>query len=214
MGGNGQIDLATGSMSFNVGATTASGSIAESELQVGGYTYVKVAVNGRSLPLSGGRRWIEMPYTVTAPRSFATASPDSLLRLLSQQGAHVTTLGSRSMGGRSCNGYSVTPSSQAILTAARQQFARVGMPSAQTSTALQALQKVQPPTFTAWFGSGTNLACEVTFDVQFGTPGSSGSGSVQAQLTFTHYGAPVDIAAPPASDTVSLHQFLQRTAHL
>jgi hypothetical protein len=214
MGGSGQIDLATDVMSFNAGSSTASGSITESELQVGGDRYLRLTVNGHSLALSGGRQWIETPYAPTAGRSFATASPDSSLALLSQQGARVTPLGSRSIGGQNCNGYAVTPSSQAMLAGARQEFAKIGMSTAETNAALQALQNVQPPTITAWFGSQNNLACQVTVSMQFGNPSSSGSGGVQAQLTFTHYGVPVEISAPPASDTVSLQQYLQGTAHL
>jgi hypothetical protein len=154
-----------------------------------------------------------MPFSATTPQSFATASPASSLALLTLHGAHVTSLGSRSIGGQTCNGYSVTPSSQAMLTVARQEYAKIGLPAAETTTALQALQNMQPPTITAWFGSTSNLACEVTFDMRFVTPTSSGSGDVQAELRFTHYGAPITITAPPASDTVSLQQFFQGIAH-
>jgi hypothetical protein len=214
MGGSGQIDLATDAMSFNVGASTATGSITENELQVGGIRYLRITVNGRSLALSGGRQWIEMPYSATPVQSFATSSPESSLALLSQQGARVTPLGSLSIGGQNCNGYAVTPSSQATLAGARQWFAKIGMSTAATNAALQALQNVQPPTITAWFGSQNYLACQVTVSMQFGNPSSSGSGGVQARLTFTHYGVPVEISAPPASDTVSLQQYLHGTTHL
>jgi hypothetical protein len=209
MGGSGQIDIANGAMSFNVGASTAGGSVTENAIDVGGISYLKVTVNGHSLPLSGGRHWIETPFAPTAGRSFATTSPDSTLALLSQQGARVTPLGSRSIGGQNCNGYTVTPSSRAMLAGARQEFAKNGMSAAETNAALEALRNAQPPTITAWFGAQTKLACQVTFSVQFGNPTSSGSGGVQSQLTFTHYGVPVNITAPPSSDTVSLQQYLQ-----
>jgi hypothetical protein len=208
MGGRGQIDLAHDAMSFTVGASTAGGSITENELQVGGNRYLAITVNGHNLALSGGRHWLEAPFAATAGQSFATTSPDSSLALLSQQGARVTALGSQSIGGQTCNGYNVTPSQQAMLAGARQEFAREGMSSAETNAALQALRNVQPPTITAWFDSRSNLACRVDFYMQFGSPTSSGLGDVQAKLTFTHYGGPVKIAAPPQSDTFSIEQYL------
>jgi hypothetical protein len=212
MSGNGQIDLANGSMSFNAGATGAGGSVAEDVLDVGGNSYLKLTVNGHSPPLSGGRQWIETPFTATSAGSFATASPDSALELLSQQGARVTPLGTQNIGGQACRGYSVIPSTEAMQAGAKQEFAKIGLSTAETSAALQAVQDVQPPTITAWFGTKTNLTCQVTLSVQFGPPTSSSSGGVQSELTFTHYGAPVTITAPPATDTVSVQQYLQGTA--
>jgi hypothetical protein len=214
IGGNGEIDLANGSISLNVGASTSAGSITENELEVGGNSYLKVTENGKSLPLSGGRQWIELPFAPTAGGSFGGGSPDSALELLSQQGARVTPLGSRSIGGQNCNGYSVVPSSQAMVAGARQEFAKIGLSSAEANAALQALASTQPPTITAWFSSATNLTCQVTFSMQFGAPTSSGSGSVQSELTFTRYGVPVTITAPPASDTVSLQQYLKGVTKL
>jgi len=213
IGGSGQINLAADAMSLNVGASTADGSYTESEVMVGGNYYVKVAVNGRSQTLSGGRHWIEVPFAPAAGQSFATGSPVSSLALLSQQGASVTQLGSRNIGGLTCNGYNATPSRQAMIAGVRQELAKIGVSTADTNTVLQALQNVQPPTITAWFDEKADLACQVSFSMQIGTPSSSGSGNVEAELTFTHYGGPVNITPPPSSDTVSLQQFLQTAGH-
>jgi len=214
MDGHGQIDLAHDAMSFNVGASTPGGSIVENELQVGGNRYLEITVNGHNLALSGGRHWLEAPFAPTGGQSFATTSPDSVLALLSQQGAKVTAFGSQSIGGQTCNGYSATPTKEAMLAGARLEYAREGMSAAETNAALQFLQNVQPPTITAWFNSQTNLACRVDFYMQFGTPTASGSGDVQAQLTFTQYGGSVNITAPPQSDTVSIEQYLHSATSL
>ena len=210
--GNGQIDLANGSMSLSAAATTAGVSIDENVLEVGGNSYLKVAVNGHGLPLGSGRQWIETPFTAASAGSFATTSPESTLALLSQQGARVTSLGSRSIGGQSCTGYSVIPTSQAMAAGYKQEFARIGLSTSDSNAALQDLANVQPPTITAWFSTETNLTCQVAVEMQFGAPTTSGSGSVEAQLTFTHYGTPVNITAPPASDTVDLEQYLHGTS--
>jgi hypothetical protein len=208
MGGHGELDLTHDAMSFNVGASTPGGSIVENELEVGGNLYLEVTVNGHGLALSGGRHWLEAFFAPNGGRSFGTTSPASSLALLSQQGAKVTTLGSASIGGQTCNGYTATPTREAMLAAARQEYARLGLSSAETNTALQILQNVQPPTITAWFNPQSDLACRMEVDMQFGTPTSSSSGDVQAELTFTHYGGPVKITAPPQSDTVSIAQYL------
>lgn len=209
--GNGEIDLATGAMSLNVGASTSGGSISETELEVGGNSYVKVTQNGHSLPLSGGRQWIEEPFAPTTGGSFDTTSPDSSLEYLSQQGDRVTSLGVQSIGGQTCNGYSVVPSSQAMAAGAKLEAEKLGLSTAQANAAVQALQNAQPPTIEAWFATKTNLTCRVDLEMQFGAPTSSGSGGVQAELTFTHYGTPVNITPPPASDTLALQRYLHGT---
>lgn len=213
MAGTGEIDIAKDAMSVNLGASTAAGYNTENEIIVGGSLYVQSAVNGHSQTLSGGRHWVEVPLAPVGGRSFATASPDYSLSILSQPGASVTQLGARSVGGLSCNGYSVTPSRQAMLAGARQEFAKIGMSTADTNAALQALQNVQPPTITAWLDENTGLACQVTVSMQFGAPTQSGLGSVQSQLTFTKYGAAVNIMPPPPTDTLALQQFPQTTTH-
>jgi hypothetical protein len=93
-----------------------------------------------------------------------------------------------------------------VLAGAQAEWARLGFSHAQTSTALQTLQRAAPPTVTVWFDSQRKLACQMTIDMQVGNPTSSGSGSVQMVMDFTHYGVPVNVTPPARSDTVSLQQ--------
>jgi hypothetical protein len=212
MGGNGEVDLATNSMSLDLGASLPNGSMTETELLVGGNIYLQMRSDGRNLvaAAAGGRHWLEVPFAQSGPRTLTTGSPAASLSLLSQQGGRVTSLGPRSIGGRTCDGYIVTPSSQAILAGAKAEYAKLGLSEAQTSAALKALQAATPPTITAWFDSRHQLACQVDVYLQVGAPTtSSGSVGVQMVMTFTHYGAPVSVNAPTAADTLTLQQFLK-----
>jgi hypothetical protein len=211
MGGDGQVDFATNTMSLSLGASVNNGSMTETELLVGGNIYLQVSSDGHNVVagLAGGRHWLEVPFVQSGSRTLSTGSPAVSLSLLSQEGARVTPLGPSSIGGRTCNGYSVTPSKQAMLAGAQEEYAKLGLSQAETNAALQALQAATPPTITAWFDS-QQLACQVDVYLQIGTPTtSSGSAGVQMAMTFTHYGAPVKVTVPAPSDTISLQQLLK-----
>jgi hypothetical protein len=211
-GGTGQLDLASNTMSLTFGASSSGGSITETELLVGGNMYLDLTANGHSLAaVTGGRHWVEVPFAQTASRTVTTGSPGSSLSVLSEEGASVTPLGPRSINGETCNGYIVTPSRQAMLAGAEQEWARMGLSDAQTTAARQALQGMTPPTITAWFDATRQLACQLTIETQVGAPTLAGSGSAQMVLTFTHYGVPVKVTAPAPSDTISLQQLLSGT---
>src|SRR5271165_2823384 len=213
IGGRGQVDFSTNDMSINVGASSSTGSITETELLVGGNFYLEVSVNGHDAALPGGRHWIEIPFALSAARTVTNGSPASALSLLSQEGAHVTPLGPRSINGQTCNGYTVTPTRQAMLAAVKQEGPNLGLSSSETTAELQALHDTTPPTITAWFGAQRELACQVTIDMQMGAPTSAGSGSAQMVMTFTHYGVPVKVTAPASADTVSVRQMLTASQH-
>jgi hypothetical protein len=208
MHGNGQVDLASNTASFKLAATMAGGSLTETELQVGGNLYAQIAVNGHTLALSGGRHWIELPYMQSSGRSLTTGSPASSLALLSEQGARVVPLGASSIGGQTCDGYSVTPTQQAMVASVKHESGEFGYSTAETSAVLQAVQGMTPPTVTVWINPTSQLACQLTVYMQFGTPTSTTPGGLQAIMTFTHYGTPLKVTPPAAADILSLQQFL------
>jgi hypothetical protein len=212
IGGNGQVDFATGVVSLNVGATTSGGSITEAERLVGGNLYLQVNVDGHSLAAAtGGKRWVEIPFAQLGTRSQTTGSPASSLAALSHAGARVTALQPRDIGGQTCDGYMVTPSKQAMLTGAKQEYLKLGLSDAQATAALQVLQNAAPPTITVWFGDHSQLACQMSVSMPMGPPSSAGSNEAQVVMSFTHYGVPVKVTAPAAADTVTLQQLLKRT---
>jgi hypothetical protein len=216
LGGSGQVDLASGAMSLNMGGSLPDGSMTESEVLVGGKFYLNVSSNGQNLVAAiRGRHWITVPIAQSGARTLATNSPVSSLFLLSQSrtGAKVTSLGPSSIGGQTCNEYAVTPSRQGMLAAARQEYAKLGLSIADTEAALQILQAEQPPTITAWFDLSRELACQVSVDMQFGSPTSASSNAARMVMSFTHYGEPVKITAPAPSDTISLQDLLKAARH-
>lgn len=207
MGGSGKVDFTTGVMSVNVGASTSDGSLTETELLVGSDVYLQVSVDGHSQALSGGRHWLEIPFADSGGRNLTTGSPAASLALLAQSGARVTSLGSRNMGGRTCNGYVVTPSEQAMVAGAKQALLKLGFSAAEADAAVQVVRSSAPPTITAWFDASTQLACQISVNMDVGGQ-SSVSETVQMVMTFTHYGTAVNVTAPAASDTAMLSQLL------
>ena len=100
-----------------------------------------------------------------------------------------------------------------MLAGTRAEWARFGLSQAQTSAGLQTLQRAAPPTVTVWFDLQRKLACQMNVDMQIGNPTSSGSGSVQIVMDFTHYGVPVNVTPPAPSDTVSLRRLVHGLGH-
>lgn len=207
--GTGQLDLTGKQVSLDLSASVPGGGAFEMhEIVSGGTVYLQFVVEGRNLfQAATGKPWLAIPIgqALQSGSTSADSNPASSLAILQQKGAKVTPLSSRSINGQSCNGYQVTPTRQAMIANAEQEWAKAGLSEAQTSSALQELQKVTPPTITVWFDAQQQLACQMTFDLQTGGL-TSGSTSAHMTMTFTNYGAPVHISPPPASDTAGPQQ--------
>ena len=213
-GGNGQVDFDTNVMALNLGASYANGSMTETELLAGGNLYLEVTADGHNLAaVTGGRHWIEIPFAQLGSQSVTNGSAGTSLSLLRQKGASVTSLGTRNIDGQTCSGYAVTPTRQGMLAGAHAEWAKMDLSAAETSAAREALQHAPVPKITAWFDSQHKLACEVTINLQIGDPSTAGAEGAQLVMTFTHYGVPVTVSAPAASDTVSLQQLMNAANH-
>jgi hypothetical protein len=53
----------------------------------------------------------------------------------------------------------------------------------------------------------------VTINLQIGDPTAAGAADAQMVMAFTHYGVPVTVSAPAASDTVSIQQLVTAASH-
>jgi hypothetical protein len=210
--GNGQLDLAANTFAFNLTASGSGSTFAESEIMTSQALYVQVTVDGHSMAqYLGGKHWLELPIASSASLDSAPqASPAGSLQLLEEQGARVVPLGSRTIGGLTCSGYSVTPSQQAMLAAAQREWSELGVPASERAAAEKTLEDSPPPAIAVWLDPSRDLACELDVQMQMGTGTSAGSGSAlgtestQLVLTFAHYGVPVNVTPPAASDTFSL----------
>ena len=214
--GAGQLDLAGKAVSLNLSARVpGGGAFNEHEIVSGGTVYLQLVAEGRNIfKAATGKPWLAIPIgraLRSGSTSAADSNPASSLAILQQKGAKVTTLGSRSINGRRCDGYRVTPTRQAMIASAKQEWAKAGLSKAQTSTALQQLRNLTPPTMKVWFNPQGQLACQMDVGMQMGGL-SSGSASAHMTMTFTNYGAPVHISPPAASDTAS-PQELPKSGH-
>ena len=201
--GDGAINFTANSMNFNFDASFSGHALAESEVLTGGNLYLRSTVNGQGLnQLTGGRHWIRLPLVQSDPATLTSGDPLAALSVLEAQGDSLTSLGTENIDGERCTGYAVTPSKQAMIAAARQEFAKLGLSPAQVSAEVQIVQRTPPVTVTVWFDSH-QLTRQMSVAMQLS--GVVGSGSVSAQMVvnFTHYGVPVHINAPAPSDTLS-----------
>ena len=207
--GTGQLDLAGRKVSLNLSASVpGGGAFDEHEIVAGGTVYLQFVVAGQNLfQAATGKPWLAIPIgqALQSGSTGSDSNPASSLAILQQKGAKVTPLGSRNINGQQCDGYRVMPTRQAMIAGAEQEWAKAGLSEAQTSSALQQLRNVTPPTITVWFHPQQQLACQMNFDIQ--TSGlTSGSTSANMTMTFTNYGAPVHISPPAASDTAGPQQ--------
>jgi len=202
--GTGQIDFGTNAMSMDATETVHGHAIHLRVVQASGKGFMNISADGHSLSELTGKPWIELPIT-SSPLGLIGSDPAAQLRILEQQGATVTPLGHKTIEGISTTGYSIVPSKETVQKSIQDEVSQLGLTPEQLSQIQDALQQVQPPTITVWFDS-SHLMRQISVLLSLGGA-VGGSGSVE--MNFVHYGTPVHITAPPASDAVSFQQFLQ-----
>ena len=97
-----------------------------------------------------------------------------------------------------------------MIAAARKELAQLGLNGGSASSVLQAMASLLQPTYTVWFdaqGLLREMSVQLSLQMQLGSTNDSPDGAVF--MDFTNYGAPVKIAAPAASDTLSYTSFLR-----
>ena len=196
--GAGGINFSTDSSELTLLMTVAGHRVIEKEIQVPGAAYVTLTVDGKNLARQiGGRDWIRVPVQSSSTATARGGSPQSALRLLEQHGIAVRGIGSKTIGGVQCAGYSVTPSRQAMLAAVRQ-ISAGKLPPGVAAT----LRAVTPPTFTIWL-DGHGLLRQMTANLQVGAvPGTSAAAAPRTMVeNFAGYGTPVQIARPSLGQT-------------
>ncbi len=199
--GTGEIDLSGGALALNVVATVSGLSLVENEILVRSNLYLAMIVNGQSFAqVTGGPDWIQMPVQ-QSPVAYPVASnPLASLTMLEQHGMTVRLLGTQTIAGRSCSGYAITPSEQAMMAAAKA--------DAQLGISSPVMPGQAAPSFEVWFDA-RQLLCQLS--VSAGLNGPIGGTSDSVVLNFSNWGSPVDITAPQPSDTVSYQDFCERS---
>jgi hypothetical protein len=172
--GTGQEDFTHQAFELSVGLSASGQSFTLDEIAVDGNAYLAVTEGGKS----PGRHWIRAPAQVSKS-DLKGGDPSALLSAL-EKSTTVRVLGTRTVEGMSCTGYSAADEGQLVTVWFNGQglLCRIGV-------------HFQPPS-----GSARSTT-ELTF-------------SGDLVLDFSHYGGPVHIAAPAPSDTTSYSSFLQQ----
>jgi hypothetical protein len=178
--------------------------------------------------VTGGKRWLEasiasassMSGGLTGSLSLSIlADPSKLLGFLGTLSGKVATIGNVQLDGVKTTEYKTTITVAGIVA----QLDLGGQQSGSGSAAAKALPKLGVPTIpvTAWVGEdGTLRQVSVSIDLShatigglLGSLGSSSTASsapgtgteVTVTLGLSHYGEPVSITVPPASDVTNLN---------
>jgi hypothetical protein len=202
--GTGQVDFTTNAMTLDTGFSVAGHSMQELEVLVNGSLYIELGINGTGAAFPGGRTWIQMPLEQSSSANLTDSDPLSALTVLEQQGDTVQGLGTKLVGGVTCSGFAVTPSTQAMLAGVRKEAAALGFSPAMTSAELNLVRNMTPPTVTIWVDP-QHLVREMSVGMQlFG-----GAVSENAVMDFSHFGVPTQITAPAPSSVISYASAMQ-----
>ncbi len=225
--GSGAFDLTKG-----VGQVTASVPSLSSLPGAGSQGSLDIVADGTNLyvnvpalsSLTGGKSWVETSASGLASLAGSTAGslplsalsdPSQVMGLLGSLGAPVTTLGTVELHGESTTEYRTTVSIADIVS--KTAHGSTGSTAGALAKALQDLGIPSIPV-TAWVGSdGLLRQISVSVDLSHaslaGVLGTlaSGSGSslagasIDLTVGLSHYGQPVAVNVPPASDVTNLN---------
>jgi hypothetical protein len=207
MHGSGWVDFDTNQFSANTSVDSGTYSMVEHELVTGGQFFFGTDLDGTSMSkLTGGPHWISVPVPDQGSSALGAGNIDPLtqLQLLEKKGATVQPLGTSTVDGVTVSGYAVTPSRAEERQRIQQEIASGAIPPQYAKQALGAVKLLGNLTTDVYFDQSGLLRKQT---VQLGGGTSAASGSVA--ITYSDYGAPGNIQAPPPSDVVSLSQFLQ-----
>jgi hypothetical protein len=205
--GSGEVDFAANSMAIRMSLRASGQSIAAGVIQINGYFYFTVSIDGRATsPVPGGRHWVQTPVQQSGTATLGGSDPSAALAALARGGNAVRTLGTTMIGGVACTGYSVTPSRQAMVAAVREETAAGKFSARLADAELKVTQLIPVPTYSVWFDAN-ELMRQLSVNMRLGGLTSAAGGDLV--LRFSNYGAPVRIAAPAPSDVLSYSSYLK-----
>jgi hypothetical protein len=171
---------------------------------LGGTLYENLPQIGEVVP---GKSWVALDLASAQQSAGQGAAgelggdPLASLQALAQQGNTVNALGPSTVNGQSVQGYSVT----LVPSAIQREIQHENIPAWLRQSVSKELSGSLSETVYL-DGAGQLVRTTESITESLGT-----SGPVTGQLSFdfSDYGAPVSIAAPPASDVIPYSQFLQ-----
>ena len=206
-GGTGEVNFTTNAMTLDTTFTAAGRSTTEKEILVNESLYQMLIVDVQGQPQPGHLKWIQMPVQQATSANLTGSDPLASLTTLEQQGYTVQALGTKLIDNVTCTGFAVTPSRQAMISAAQKEASELGLSPALTTFEVGMARIMQPATITVWIDPH-QLVREMGVSIpSLEFNGSAVSGSII--MDFSHFGVPVRITAPPSADTVSLSSYLK-----
>lgn len=206
--GTGVLDFVNGSMDMSMDMSSLEPGLTIRTVYVAGKMYEQIPQISQLYP---GKSWLSLDLSGIAKASGGTGAlnlggnPTAMLRLLTQEGATVTPVGSSDIDGVPVKGY-VVNIDPAFL---QKQLGSSNLPSWMR----QAVSTVnfQGATETVFIDSSGSLrrdAMHMVMSLSSHQP----SITIDESLDLSDYGAPVSITAPPADQVIDVQQFLHEAA--
>jgi hypothetical protein len=201
LAGTGAVNFSARTFRVDMHLSANGVTVLEQEVAAGGRIYLHVQANGQSIGgADGGRPWVALPVVPNSDGGgISGGDPVSGLRLLASQGNVVRSLGTAVMNGRQLTGYSVTVPREVLMREVDRYLAGSGLSSSQRSGLARVAGTIHPLTLAVWFDH-SRLLRKMTVSLSLGSVVPV-QGSVV--FSFDHYGTPVTIQAPPASQVAS-----------
>ncbi len=204
--GGGKIDFTTHQSTLSFHAEAQGQQISAQVLSAGGTIYLGFNFGSVSVSsLVPGKQWVSLSLGTggQSDQLGSTSDPTEQLQMLENRGNTVRPLGQKTIDGTTVSGYAVTPTREAIDQALQKFASASHLSQAQLAQLEQGAARTAPPTIDVWFDN-QGLLRRMNIDL---AAGGVAHGTVTA--TFDHYGVPVSVSAPPASETISYSDFLK-----
>jgi hypothetical protein len=195
--GNGSVDFSTRTSTFRMEVSGQSLSV----LSTGGNAYMSIPQVAQLFP---GKHWVSVPVGNTGSAvggALSGGDPTQMLQFLASQGNVVTSIGSSTIDGVAVQGYDVLINN----AEAEVQLEHSGLPPSVVTAGVQFLKSTGAIAYKVYVDSDNQMR---EMDFSMAVPGAAGN-SVSVQLTFSDFGESIAVSPPPASEVVTLQQFLQ-----
>ena len=204
--GTGVLDFVNGSMDMSMDMSSVEPGLTIRIVYVAGKMYEQIPQISQLYP---GKSWLSLDLSGIAKASGGTGAlnlggnPTAMLRLLTQEGATVTPVGSSDIDGVPVKGY-VVNIDPAFL---KKQLGSANLPSwMRQAVSMVNFQGATETVFIDSSGSLRRDAMHMAMSLSSHQP----SMTIDESLDLSDYGAPVSITAPPADQVIDMQQFLNQ----
>ncbi|MGO8859218.1 MAG: hypothetical protein ACLQRH_00390 [Acidimicrobiales bacterium] len=198
--GNGSVDFSTRTSTFRMAVSGQYISV----VSTGGNAYMSIPQVAQVFP---GKHWVSVPVGNTisaAGGALSGGDPTQMLQFLASQGNVVTSIGSSTVDGVAVQVYDVLINN----AEAELQLERSGLPPSVVTAGVQFLKSTGAIAYKVYVDSDNQMR---EMDFSMAVPGAAGN-SVSVQMAFSDFGESIVVSPPPASEVITLQQFLGSAA--